>query len=100
MNPTLIIIDSMGCIIREDLNRFRKDVIAFGRSEQRNDIVVSDGFISGNHGVFIRQNGRFYYRDTGSLNGSYILSGPEERNLKDTAEVVELRNNSIIRIAY
>ena len=61
MNPTLIIIDSMGCIIREDLNRFRKDVIAFGRSEQRNDIVVSDGFISGNHGVFIRQNGRFYY---------------------------------------
>ena len=98
MNPTLIIIDSMGCIIREDLNRFRKDVIAFGRSEQRNDIVVSDGFISGNHGVFIRQNGRFYYRDTGSLNGSYILSGPEERNLKDTAEVVELRNNSIIRI--
>ena len=98
MNPTLIILDSMGCIIREDLSRFQKDIITMGRKDQRNDIVVSDGFISGNHGVFIRQNGRYYYRDTGSLNGSRVTSGPEEKILKDTAEEVELRNNSIIRI--
>ncbi|MDO4868830.1 MAG: ATP-binding cassette domain-containing protein [Bacillota bacterium] len=96
--PTLIIVDSMGNFARANLDSYQSDTITFGRMKNINDIQISDSFVSGTHGAFIRSNGGFAYQDLDSSNGSMVISGSSQLHLKHTNEAVELKNHSIIRI--
>ena len=51
------------------LEDFKKDAITVGRGRD-NDIVVRGAKVSNNHGCFFKENGKWYYQDLNSTNGT------------------------------
>lgn len=100
VTPTLVIIDSQGEMKQINLLSLNKKEISIGRSEDTNDISISDRFVSSSphHGVLRVEGGRFYYADTNSSNGSHVTSASGDVFLKDSDDFVELSNQSTIRI--
>ena len=83
---TVEIMDGMNGTKTYKLEDFGKDVISFGRSSE-NDIVLSSGKVSRNHGCFYMQNQAWFIQDLGSscgifCNGESVMA----RVLTDGAE--------------
>ena len=53
------------------------------------DIVVQDGRVSSQHGEFSYRDGRWWYRDLRSTNGSLLLAG-DERTIVDGRTTVDV----------
>jgi len=58
----------------------------------KNDFVINDPFLSGNHAEFFSEDGIYYMRDLGSKNGSFI------NNVKIEYDAVPLNNGDKIQI--
>lgn len=71
--------------------------LSIGRSEE-NRIVLRDDVVSSKHGELIFQNGRMYYRDFSSSNGTQISAGGMTRKLYRNSMVVELPWLSVLKI--
>jgi pSer/pThr/pTyr-binding forkhead associated (FHA) protein len=65
------------------------DQTSVGRKEQ-SDIFLDDITVSRTHAEFIRQGNRFYIRDLGSLNGTYVNQEQIER--------AELKSQDLVQI--
>ncbi len=70
-DPVIIMINSQGEMRQINLASFRKDYVTIGRGSRENDIVIPDSIVSSVHGYLVNRNGRFYYKDLKSKNGSY-----------------------------
>ena len=57
-----------------DLDSYGKDVIFFGRSSEC-DIRLNRPYVSRRHGIFYKQNGKWFIKDAGSLNGIFGENG-------------------------
>ena len=64
---------------------FRKDRLTLGR-DQRNDFVLSDGFVSNRHGELVFRNGRLQYCDLKSRHGSLVMIDNVSTHLQNDAE--------------
>ncbi|MBQ9015852.1 MAG: FHA domain-containing protein [Firmicutes bacterium] len=98
LQPRLIVIGSQGELHQYEFGRFGGPVVRIGRKPEGNDIVIGDGFVSSHHGRIFLENGRFYYCDDRSSNGSFVISASGTSLLKNTDVPVELSNHSTIRI--
>jgi len=98
IQPRLIVIGSRGEMHQYEFRNFGKPVINIGRGPEINDIVIPEGFVSSHHGRIILDQGRFYYCDDRSSNGSFVISASGTSHLKNTEDMVELSNHSTIRI--
>ena len=56
-----------------NLDKFKKDTIVIGRSQDC-DIVVHNERVSGHHGLFYKENGLWNYQDLNSTNGTVLNS--------------------------
>jgi pSer/pThr/pTyr-binding forkhead associated (FHA) protein len=65
------------------------DVTTAGR-DPRSDIFLDDVTVSRKHAEFRREEGRFFVRDVGSLNGTYVNG----RRVEET----ELANDDALQI--
>lgn len=61
---------------------FRQARITLGR-DQRNDFVLTDGFVSNRHGELVYRNGQFTYRDMRSRHGSLVMVDSVSTHLQD-----------------
>ncbi|MFB6262594.1 MAG: HD domain-containing phosphohydrolase [Bradymonadaceae bacterium] len=59
---------------------FRQDRVTVGRSPE-NDFVLSDGFVSSDHGEFVLEDDGYVYRDLESRHGSLIVMGDVSERL-------------------
>lgn len=48
--------------------------VSIGRRQGSNDIVITDGTVSGRHCEIVQEGGRFYVRDMGSSHGTYVVT--------------------------
>lgn len=63
-------------------------------SSARNDIAIDSPVVSRRHGEFILKSGKYYYRDAGSTNGTYI----NDRLISsDTVNETALSNGDVLR---
>lgn len=71
-----------------------------GRKELRSaaDILIDSKIVSGKHGVFWQEKDRFFYKDTRSLNGTYINGQKLQLFDGNGSEPVLLHNGDILRI--
>lgn len=67
-----------------------RPVTAIGRA-RTNDLVLDDAFVSAEHALITRRDGRWWLRDRGSTNGSSVNDRPV------TGEV-ELSDGDVLRI--
>lgn len=63
-----------------------------GRSS-KNDIVIKDNFVSKNHLLIEKENGRYYIRDLNSANGTFL-------NGQTLHEETELKNGDRIGVGF
>ncbi|HHV98800.1 MAG TPA: FHA domain-containing protein [Clostridiaceae bacterium] len=82
---------------RDELNfRVDESYVLNGRKTigrlGKNDFVINDPFLSGNHAEFFSEDGIYYMRDLGSKNGSYI------NNVRIGIDAVPLDNGDKIQI--
>lgn len=61
---------------------FRQARITLGR-DQRNDFVLTDGFVSNRHGEFVYRHGKLSYRDMRSRHGSLVMVDNVSTHLQD-----------------
>ena len=54
--------------------------------------------VSGLQGYLVKKNGRFYYRDMNSRNGSYVESAGKREFLHNSDAFAEISEGSMIRI--
>lgn len=95
---TLTIIDSEGGIRESELNFSRKTQITMGRDAVSNDIALPYEFVSGRHGKITIIEGRAYYEDLRSSNGTIVETSGVQKYVRNTEKKEELQNGSIIRI--
>lgn len=70
-----------------------KDEIQIGRSDD-NDIVIPDSSISRQHCLILKENNRYFIKDLGSHNGTFIDGTKVEPNTK-----VEFLKDSLITVS-
>ena len=61
-----------------------------------NDLQLSDPFVSGHHGQFIRDRGRWRYRDLGSTNGSAVERAGKKEKVDPSGGGAELSSGDLI----
>ena len=61
---------------------FRQARITLGR-DQRNDFVLTDGFVSNRHGEIVYRQGKLTYRDLRSRHGSLVMVENVSTHLQD-----------------
>lgn len=97
-DPVIIMINSQGEMRQINLASFRKDYVTIGRGSRENDIVIPDSIVSSVHGYLVNRNGRFYYKDLNSKNGSYAGTQGHELFLHQNSSFVELSEGSVVKI--
>lgn len=97
-DPVIIMINSQGEMRQINLASFRKDYVTIGRGSRENDIVIPDSIVSSVHGYLVNRNGRFYYKDLNSKNGSYAGALGHELFLHKNSSFVELSEGSVVKI--
>ena len=97
-DPVIIMINSQGEMRQINLASFRKDYVTIGRGSRENDIVIPDSIVSSVHGYLVNRNGRFYYKDLNSKNGSYAGALGHELFLHQNSSFVELSEGSVVKI--
>lgn len=96
--PVLIVAGSQGNVERFRLASFGKEYFTIGRDRHESDIVIPDSMVSGLQGYLVKKNGRFYYRDMNSRNGSYVESAGKREFLHNSDAFAEISEGSMIRI--
>lgn len=96
--PVLIVAGSQGNVERFRLASFGKEYFTIGRDRHESDIVIPDSMVSGLQGYLVKKNGRFYYRDMNSRNGSYMESAGKREFLHNSDAFAEISEGSMIRI--
>jgi len=101
-NPTsshafVVIVEENQAIQEIDLSSFKKSRISIGRLKI-NDIVLSSLLASSNHGCFERFNNDWYYKDVGSLNGTFFNDKKINPGERVPSGPVKLHEYSILRI--
>lgn len=77
---------------------FRQARVCLGR-DQRNDFVLTDGFVSNRHGELIYRNGQLTYRDLRSRHGSLVMVDNVSTHLQDQEnKQVEVANGAELQI--
>ena len=94
----LNIIDGNGFLKRYCLDSFGKSEVRIGRNAEANDIVLTDNYVARNHGIFYVRNGRYYYQDINDSNGSHVISPGFRGYLHRDRSIVELDEDSIIKL--
>lgn len=94
----LIILNTKGNLEEINLSTFHKNQLRIGRDKAVCDIVIPDPIISKTHGEIIFADGKVYYRDNNSTNGTYIENYAKRRLLKKESGYIELLNQSILKI--
>jgi len=76
-----------------------KQEISIGR-DNRNDLVINDIHVSSFHGKFIYENGKWFYWDNNSTNGSAVIRGDEKivLGLGGTTNACEILDGSVVLI--
>ena len=97
-DPVIIMINSQGEMRQINLASFRKDYVTIGRGSRENDIVIPDSIVSSVHGYLVNRNGRFYYKDLNSKNGSYAGTLGHELFSHQNSSFVELSEGSVVKI--
>ena len=92
----LIIIDATGKIQEYDIDRFGKSRLTIGRSSD-NDIVITNGYVSGVHGKIKLEANRVLYADLRSKNGT-VLDKDGHRGLLPVNRYYELKSGNLLRI--
>ncbi len=96
--PVLIVAGSQGNVERFRLASFGKEYFTISRDRHESDIVIPDSMVSGLQGYLVKKNGRFYYRDMNSRNGSYVESAGKREFLHNSDAFAEISEGSMIRI--
>lgn len=95
---SLLVITPAGGIHEYSLKNFEKSSIYIGRDGTKNDICLPNGVVSHRHGRFTISNGKVYFEDLGSNNGTYVDILSNRRYLKDSSLKVELRDGMVLNI--
>ena len=90
----LVILDASRNIRTFKLDKPR---INIGRNDNM-DIKINSKIVSGNHGTIIRKDDQFYYRDNGSMNGTYFNSRLIISSQRKASPVYSLGNGDILKI--
>lgn len=94
---SLIIMERFGKIRMENL----KNQSVIGRDDEINiDIELSSVWVSRKHGRFFCLNGKYYYEDLHSTNGTYINGMLFGKDSKLGCKSGQLRNGDIFKIDY
>lgn len=95
-NPAQLVIVEMGqtpkCV---SLN---EDQYTIGRLGGANDISLSAGFVSSQHGFFAYENGCFTYRDLASLNGTFVNGNKLQSFNNQPSNPVALNDGDMLSI--
>ncbi|MGL6201969.1 MAG: FHA domain-containing protein [Lachnospiraceae bacterium] len=94
----LTIIDTQGTLKEFNLDTFAKPQILMGRNAQLCDIVLADNIVSKCHGIIKLTEGKIYYSDNESSNGTFIENYASRRLLDKNSGQVELVDNTILKI--
>lgn len=77
---------------------FRQARVSLGR-DQRNDFVLTDGFVSNRHGELVYRNGQLTYRDLRSRHGSLVMVENVSTHLQDQENrQVEVANGAELQV--
>ena len=68
---TLLVIMEGESIREYSLSSFGKSCINIGRDQEKNDICLKSGLVSHRHGRIIFDEGKVFYEDLESNNGTY-----------------------------
>ena len=71
--------------------------LRIGRSKRANDIVIDKSTVSARHATITHRNGKYYLRDLGSTNGTYVNQS-KIGNSGQTSEVC-LKSQDLVSIA-
>lgn len=93
---TLYVFDKSGQIQRYLLGDHAKIGRAYEGSDSQ--ILLNSSIASRSHGEIQKLEGTFCYRDTGSLNGTYINGTLYGKDSADNATVRRLQNGDVLRI--
>lgn len=96
-NNFLIIVDGNKEVREVDLNAFRSERISFGRNSS-NNIVLSSGIVSKEHGFFEFVGDKLVIYDGGSTNGIYVNNSYYKTDYNGETDVHILKDGDIIRI--
>lgn len=94
----LIVMDGVHGIRELSAEDFGKESIRMGRSRDQNDLVLSSQAVSRIHGKFKVSEGRMFYADLGSTNGSILESSGCRRFLNKDQKYIQLMDGDMIRI--
>ncbi len=94
----LLVVDDEGHVQEINLEKLSKGRIYFGRNPEQNDIVINSDIISRNHGKLKMVDGRAYFADLGSTNGTYIESRGRSQFVKNNKNYAALLDGDILRI--
>lgn len=94
----VIVVSRIDGVRELSFSSFRDEYIRIGRDTGNVDIPVSSKTVGRQHGYFHRQDGRYYYYDNYSSNGSYNLTRGRYMRLESGQPAGPLRNGMIFVI--
>lgn len=96
---TITIVDSKNNLSVFTLNEMVQERYMLGRSTQ-SDCIIEDEVVSKKHGVFTLKEGKLWYEDTHSSNGTYLQQYGKNLFLKNNNAMIEIHDPAILRIGH
>lgn len=93
----LLAITPDGNVKEYRLNQMEHSQISIGRS-RNNEIVLEAACVSHQHGTLFLRNGKVYYQDLDSSNGTYVDILGNKKYLHHSEKQVELRDGIVLNI--
>lgn len=93
----LLAITPDGNVMEYRLNQMERMEISIGRS-RNNEIVLESACVSHQHGTLFLRNGKVYYQDQDSSNGTYVDILGNKKYLHHSEKQVELRDGIVLNI--
>lgn len=94
----LLILDGQGTVREISLNKFSKTRIHIGRDGTKNEIILTSPAVSREHGKIKLDQGKAYYADMGSSNGTYVDYLGNPHFVKGNSNYIELRDGMVLKI--
>ncbi len=95
----LVIVSNSDSIREIELSSLGKQRITIGRDAD-NDIRIAEDFVSGHHGKFKFIDGRLYYADLGSTNGTEMEDAAGQKFLRGNKQYYPIQEGTRIRVNY